>query len=246
MAYFRVVLVSPQNDGNVGAVARSMGNFGFEDLTLVTPCPITEEAYKRAKHGGDVLRNAKTVETLDQAVAGCSLVVGTSGIVTSGDKHFIRIPLTPRELSERVVEHEGTVALLFGQEDSGLSQVDLAKCDVLVHIPASDRYPVLNLSHAVAIVLYEIQLLTRPVPRPKATTEVERDILYGAFDELLVAIRYPDFRREKTSIMFRRMMGRSVPTRWEFYTIMGVIKDAAKRIEALEQATKDKDAKSGK
>jgi tRNA/rRNA methyltransferase len=235
MASFRVVLVSPQNDGNVGAVARSMGNFGFDDLTMVTPCLITEEGYKRAKHAGDILRSASIVDGLDQAVEGCSLVVGTSGIVTGGDKHFIRIPLTPRELAGRVKEYDGTVALLFGREDSGLSQEDLAKCDVLVHIPASDRYPVLNLSHAVAIVLYEIQLLSRPVPRPKATTDIERDHLYQAFDDLLVAIRYPDFRREKTSVMFRRMMGRSVPTKWEFYTIMGVVRDAARRIEALEK-----------
>jgi tRNA/rRNA methyltransferase len=158
MVNFRVVLVTPRHEGNVGAAVRSMGNFDFYELFMVAPCEIGDEAFKRAKHAGDILRSAVTVQSLDEAVKDCDLVVGTSGIVSPGEKHFVRIPITPRQFAERVKDHEGTVALLFGPEDTGLAQDDLLRCDLLVNIPSSAEYPVLNLSHAVTVVLYELFL----------------------------------------------------------------------------------------
>jgi len=235
MPEFRIILVNPKNDGNVGAVVRSMGNFGFKELCLVSPCEITEEAYKRAKHEGDILRKAKIVESLDQALEGCDLVVGTSGIVTAGEKHYVRIPLSPREFAERMKQYDERAAVLFGPEDTGLLQEDLMRCDILVNIPSSDDYPVLNLSHAATIVMYELfQVRPRKVGGPRPTNEQEREKLFLFFDDLLDAVDYPDFRRERTKVMFRRMMGRAVPTKWEFHTIMGVLGDAAKKIKRLE------------
>ncbi|MFP4545734.1 MAG: RNA methyltransferase, partial [Methanomassiliicoccales archaeon] len=159
MPRIRVVLVGPKIEGNVGAVARVMGNFGFQELYLVDPCPMGDEARRRAKHAGEVLENAAVVDSLEEAVTGASLVVGTTGIASPGEKHFIRIPITPRSLAERLEDHPGSVVLLFGREDLGLSQEELGRCDLLVHIPAGREYPVLNLSHAVAIVLYELALI---------------------------------------------------------------------------------------
>lgn len=230
MPSFRVVLVNPKVDGNVGAVARVMGNFGFRELYLVDPCELTEEAYKRAKHASGLLEEAKVVASLDEAIGDCSSVVGTSGIVTPGDKHFIRIAIPPRELASRIGEVNGRVALLFGREDMGLFQEELRRCDMLVHIPAAEDYPVLNLSHAVAIVLYEIHLLHAEVHTPSEATEVERERLNDFFADLLDAIDYPEFRREKTQIMFRRLMGRAVLTTWEFHTLMGILGEAVRRI----------------
>ncbi|MCU0861168.1 MAG: RNA methyltransferase [Methanomassiliicoccales archaeon] len=235
MPDYRIVLVSPKHDGNVGAVVRSMGNFGLTDLFLVTPCEITEEAYKRAKHAGDILRAARTVDALDQALEGCDHLVGTSGIITHGEKHYVRIPISARELAERTRESEGRIAILFGPEDTGLRQEDLMRCDVLVHIPASVEYPVLNLSHAASIVMYEIFQAQPRHGGPRATSEMERERLFQFFDDLLEAVDYPDFRKERTKVMFRRMMGRAIPTKWEFHTIMGVLGDAAKRIKRLER-----------
>jgi tRNA/rRNA methyltransferase len=231
MARFKVVLVNPQHDGNIGAVARALGNFNFDDLVLVNPCPLTDEAYKRAKHAGDILNHAMVTKDLSQALSDCSLVVGTTGIITHGPKHYLRIPITPRELAERTKDHEGKIALLFGREDLGLSQEELKRCDILVHIPSSSQYPVLNLSHAVIILLYELFQVRHKQGHPQPATEEERELLYQFFRELLDAIDYPDFRKENTEIMFRRMMGRAVPTKYEFYTIMGVIGDAAKTIK---------------
>ena len=235
MPEFRIILVNPRNDGNVGAVARSMGNFGFKELRLVSPCQLTEEAYKRAKHAGEILRQAVTFESLDRALDGTDLVVGTSGIVTSGEKHYVRIPLTPKEFAERVKDSEDVIAILFGPEDTGLLQEELMRCDILVNIPSSEDYPVLNLSHAAIIVMYELfQVKAKRPGGPRPTNEQEREKLFLFFDDLLDAVNYPAFRRERTKVMFRRLMGRAVPTKWEFHTIMGVLGDAAKRIKRLE------------
>lgn len=231
MPRFRVVLVAPKNEGNVGAVARVMGNFGFRDLVMVDPCEITDEAFKRAKHAGDVLRQAVVTDSFERAVESCSLVVGTTGIVTENDKHFIRIPMTPRELAERARGSEGLIGIVFGREDLGLMQDELSRCDALVHIPASGDYPVLNLSHAVAVILYELRALEGGSFSPSEATDVEKEKFFEFFGDLLEAIGYPEFRKEKTEIMFRRMMGRAIPTKWEFYTIMGVIGDAVKTLE---------------
>lgn len=119
MGDFRVVLVEPEHEGNVGAVARAMGNFAFDDLCMVNPCPLGDEALKRAKHAGHILSKAAIVDTLDEAVKGCSLVVGTTGVVTHGPRRYIRIPMPARELAAKTAGYEGRIALLFGREGSG-------------------------------------------------------------------------------------------------------------------------------
>ena len=228
MPAYRVVLVSPMHEGNVGAVARAMGNFGFSELFMVDPCELSDEAYKRAKHAGHILDGATVVHAFEDALTDCSLVAGTSGIITEGEKHFVRIPETPGAFAEKAKDHEGRIALVFGPEDLGLTQEQLERCDLLVHIPSSDDYPTLNLSHAVSIVLYEIFQYGHPTSLPRPASMEEKELLFDFFHQLLDAVDYPEFRREKTEVMFRRMMGRAVPTKWEFYTIMGVFSDAVK------------------
>ncbi|NLI74197.1 MAG: RNA methyltransferase [Euryarchaeota archaeon] len=228
MPAYRVILVSPMHEGNVGAVARAMANFGFQELFIIDPCILGDEAYKRAKHAGYILDSAVIASCFEEAISNCSLVVGTSGKVTEGEKHFIRISETPKSLAQKVKDYEGRVALVFGPEDLGLTQEQLEKCDMLVHIPSCDEYPTLNLSHALSIILYEIFYTGAPTPHPRPANIDEKEMLFDFFHQLLEAVEYPEFRREKTEIMFRRMMGRAVPTKWEFYTIMGVFSDAVK------------------
>jgi TrmH family RNA methyltransferase len=163
------------------------------------------------------------------------MVVGTSGIITYGDGHFARIPITPREFAEKSRDLDEKVALVFGREDIGLTQEQLLRCDLLVNIPSHDDYPILNLSHAVTIVLYELFSLKGKPSNTQPASEEERELMFQYFSDLLEAVRYPEHRREKTNVMFRRMMGRAVPTRWEFYTIMGVFGDATKRMKRLEK-----------
>ncbi|MDR0791154.1 MAG: RNA methyltransferase [Methanomassiliicoccaceae archaeon] len=229
MGNVRIVLVEPKFDGNIGAVARSMANFDLDELYLVSPCEIGDDAYRRAKHGSHVLKDARTVDTLDDAVEGCFLVVGTSGIVTKGEKNYVRVPIAVEEFANRMTGYDEKVAILFGREDIGLLQDELARCDLLITVPASDSYPVLNISHAAAIVMYEISQCAATAPTPADLEEKER--MFAFFDGLLDAIDYPEQRRENTSIMFRRLMGRAVPTKWEYNTIMGVFGDASKIIK---------------
>jgi len=231
MPEVRIVLVGPKFEGNVGAVARSMANFDIDELYLVEPCEIGDDAYRRAKHGSDILDRAVTVHTMDKAVDGCFLVAGTSGIITKGDRNYTRLPIPVREFVQQVSGYEEKIALVFGREDIGLYQEELNKCDIFIHVPTSDTYPTLNLSHAATLVMYEFfehGVITR---RAEPADRKEKEFMLGFFDDLMDAIDYPAHRRADTSVMFRRMMGRSIPTKYEFNTIMGIFGDASKIIK---------------
>ncbi len=236
MPRIRVVLVEPKNEGNIGAVARAMKNFAASELVLVNPCPVGDEARKRAMHGIDLLETARTVSSLEEAVRRADFVVGTSGIDTESEKHFARIALSPRDMAVRTARVKGTVAVLFGREDFGLLEPEIASCDLLVKIPASEVYPILNLSHAAAILLYELHAASAPSRRVREASGMEKEKLHEAFASLLEATDYPPHKRARTKIMFRRLVGRAVPSKWEFHALMGVLQRATKRIERLERA----------
>jgi len=224
----RIVLVEPKFEGNVGAVARSMTNFGFSELYLVNPCEIGDDAWRRAKHGSHILESAVIVDTFEEAVEDCFFIAGSSGKITMGDKNYARVPISAEGFADKMDGYGEKVAVAFGREDYGLYQEELERCDVLVHIPAERSHPTLNISHAAAIVMYELH--GKGLKRPAPADQSEKERMFGFFDELLAEIDYPEHRREITSLMFRRMMGRSVPTKWEYNTIMGVFKDASKLI----------------
>ncbi len=234
MAIIRVVLVEPKNEGNVGAVARAMKNFGAEELVLVNPCPLGPEARQRAMHGIDILEAARVLREFETAVKGADLLVGTSGIDTASEKRFARIAMSPRDFAGRVAKTDGRVALLFGREDFGLLDQELRRCDLLITIPASEDYPILNLSHAATILLYELFAAKAIGPGTRKASGVEKEKLHEAFAALLEATDYPAHLGGRTRIMFRRLMGRAVPTKWEFHALMGVIQRATKRIRRLE------------
>jgi len=242
MATVRLVLVEPKNEGNVGAVARAMKNFHAEELILVKPCSLGEEARTRAMHGASVLKAARSVDDLDGALLGADLVVGTSGVDTSSEKRFARIAITPRDLAARIAPMEGGVALLLGREDFGLFEEELARCDLLVTIPASREYPILNLSHAAAILLYELALVRTPRHPPREASGLEKERLHEAFAALLDVTHYPSHKRARTKVMFRRLMGRAVPSKWEFHALMGVLQRATNRIRRLEGDSSPRDA----
>jgi len=234
MKNFSVVLVEPQTGGNIGAVARLMGNFYLDDLYLVDPAEIGDEAEKRAMHGKDILHEAKEVDDYNSLVETFDLVVGTSGINTEKEKKFLREAETPRKMSKELVDHEGNIALVFGREDTGLFNEELKKCDRLIRIPASEGYPILNLSHAVAIVLYELFLETEESENKgqrKLSEKNERERLIECFSTVLESMDYPEHKREKTEVMFRRILGRALLSRWEYHRMMGVFSQILKNIK---------------
>ena len=238
MVDIRVVVVGPKFEGNVGAIARCMANVGVKELYLVNPCEIGDTAIARSKHGDYILKDAVICTSLEEAVDGCFLVVGTSGTVTKGDSNYTRIPVDVRTFASMCRGYHEKIALVFGREDIGLLQTELNRCDVLVTIPADDEYPVMNLSHSVGVVLYEMFQAVRKPEHCKPCNSHEKELMYKFFGDLLEEIDYTEPRREATTVMFRRMMGRSVPTGYEFNTIMGVFGDAAKVIRNLQKSGK--------
>jgi len=234
MPRFSIVLVEPQTAGNIGAVARLMGNFAFEKLYLVNPVQIDDEAEKRAMHADDILREAEIIEDYEELVSNFDMVVGTSGINTENEKKFLRKAEAPEELSRSISDHEGDIALVFGREDKGLNNKELMKCDRLVRIPASEDYPILNLSHAVCIVLYEIFKEEKGDivgKKDRSSEESERERLIRTFSDILEEIRFPEHKYEKTEVMFRRILGRASLTKWEYHRLMGVFSQILKEIE---------------
>ncbi|MDR2846086.1 MAG: RNA methyltransferase [Candidatus Methanoplasma sp.] len=231
MPDLRIVLVGPKFEGNVGAVARSMANFGADELYLVDPCDIGDDGYRRAKHGSGILDRAVKVDTLDEALKGCFLAVGTSGITTKGDRNYARVPVSAREFAQYARGYEEKIALIFGREDIGLYQEELNECDILISVPTSEEYPILNLSHAATIVLYEMFQADKEPRRAEPADRHEKEFMFAFFENLLDAVGYPETRKGDTTVMFRRMMGRSIPTKYEYNTIMGILGDAVKIIK---------------
>ena len=228
---FKIVLLEPQTEGNVGAIARAMKNFGFWDLILIDPCELGDAAYKRAMHAGDILDKAKTFASFDQVSGKLDFIVGTSGIVNVNDKRHLRNPISPAQFADRIFEIDGKVGLVFGREDQGLSREELTLCDILVTIPASNKYPIMNISHACTILLYELYIHLNELKEPRLTSGMEKEKLYEQFSEFLDAINYPKHKRQSTEVLFRRMIGRSLPSKWEFHTMMGVFSRGSNMIK---------------
>ena len=145
----RIVLVRPRNPVNIGAAARAMANFGFDDLVVVDPHPPVWEEARRAGPGAErVLAAARVVPALAEAVADCTLVAGTtSGARRKPDRELVALAdLKPRSRA----------ALVFGPEKTGLTNEELSFCHLLVRIPTMPEAPAMNLAQAVAVSCYEL------------------------------------------------------------------------------------------
>ena len=151
-----IVLVEPQGERNIGSVCRAMLNFGFTDLRLVNPQVdhLSREAKMMAVKASSVLENAKLYTSLAEALAGCVSSYGT----TRRFGRYRENLLHPEDAAENVVpsSDEGTVAMVFGREDNGLSTNELDLCQNFITIPTSDQQPSMNLAQAVGLCLYEI------------------------------------------------------------------------------------------
>ncbi len=176
-----MVLISTRNPLNIGAAARAMANFGFEDLRLVHPY---DEAFREAVSavgGAHVLQAARVFESAAEAVSDCALVMGT----TAAQRRELKQPMEPLDAGmPRVRECAGRVALLFGSEKFGLSNEDLSLCHGLVQIPTAPGTPSMNLGQAVAVCLYE--LIRSPGAQEQAPPRaMKQDSVEGAEAELL-------------------------------------------------------------
>ena len=155
LAQLSVVLVSTRNPLNIGAVARAMSNFGFSSLRLVKPFEPSFREARSAVGAAELLASAQEYQGIPDAVADCSLVVGTTALQNRQLRHTVHGLENASTLIHDQLK-SGRVALLFGSEKVGLSNQDLSHCHWLLHIPTREEHVSMNLGQAVAVSLYEL------------------------------------------------------------------------------------------
>jgi tRNA/rRNA methyltransferase len=230
MAELRVVLVCPQEDGNVGSIARAMKNFGFKELYLVNPCKLGSMARAFSSHGLDVLESAVKVETIDEALAGCDYIVGTTG-KKGGQKTPMREAITPEQFAERFAASSGKTALVFGNERIGLKNSQLKLCDATIRIPSNPEYPILNLAQSVCVVLYELgkREFIKCVQAPPAK-ELETAKMKESIHRLTQRIYDQEHRKKRAEVTMRRILGKAFLTKAETNTVTSVCDKAMDKI----------------
>lgn len=229
----KMVMVNTTHPGNIGAAARAMKNMGLSKLVLVEPKDFpADKAVWRAAGALDVLDKAEVVATLDEAIADCGLVIGTSA-------RERRIPwplLTPRECGDltwkEASSHE--VAIVFGREDRGLTNEELHKCNYHVHIPANPEYSSLNISAALQVIAYEIRMSHLTEERgeklhfddwdmPPAKSK-ELECYFDHLQETLVKLGFLEQDNPRqTMTRLRRLYNRIRPDQMELNIMRGML-----------------------
>lgn len=222
----RVVLVSPLYGGNVGSVCRAMANMGITDLALAAPRELDMfEAKKMACHALPVLDSRREFSTLAEAVADCGLVMGTSAREGLYRQHA----RSPREWAGRALEAAAgaKVALVFGPEDNGLSNEDLALCTQVMKIPTHAACSSLNLSQAVLICCYELFLLggeyEPPVEKSVEAPSRLREQMFEIWRETLLQIGFmEDEKADHMMLGLRRILSRGSLTEDDVRIMLGI------------------------
>ena len=222
-----VVFVEPESPGNIGFLARTMKNFGLTNLVLINPCELKNESYYHAMHARDVVSNSKTYSCLEEFLeqANIDSAIGTTG-TAGGSYNVSRIAVSPEQLADSI-NYNGNIALIFGREGNGLSNQEISLCDVVVSIPTHDYYPILNITHAAAIIFYEMfkREKTYPVDRLEAASSAEKESLMSYMDDIIHKLGYPPHKSKNASLVFKRIYWKSIHL-WKRSTyIEGYVKE---------------------
>lgn len=241
-----IVLVNPSHPGNIGGVARAMKNMGLRRLCLVAPRRFPHpQADERATHARDLLASARVVDDLDAALADARFVVGTSA-------RGRRIPWPvqdPRRCAARIAAASTAgqrVAVLFGREDRGLSNGELNRCNLHLHIPADAAYSSLNLAMAVQVVCYELRMLAVGAALPAAetaewdapfSTQADMERFYVHLEETLAAIGFLDPAAPRQLMpRLRRLYGRVRLDEMELNMLRGVLTATQEQVRRAQAA----------
>lgn len=208
----KIVLVETESSGNIGSVARIMKNFAHNELFLLNPkCLVNEDSKKMACNAQELLENAKIISELKEA--GADYFIGTSAL--KGGEYNI-----PRNLSDiNHVKINNQTALVLGSESQGLSTELLEQMDVLIRIPASENYPTLNISHALAIILYE--LFEKEESKEKLASIKEKELLQELFFERMNKEGMNEHEQETAKKAFKKLLGRAAITKREIQSLFG-------------------------
>lgn len=226
----RIVLVETSHPGNIGAAARAMRVMGLDELVLVRPQRFPHaEATAMAAHADPILASAKVVDSLEEALAGCSVVFGTSARRralewTEHDARSAAGHVAGRGADE-------TVAFVFGRERTGLTNEELDRCHYMLHVPTAGDYGSLNLAQAVQIVAYELLLeRDRPAARGAAEpppTHEDMTRFYAHLEQALTDIGFLDPANPRQLMRrLRRFFNRSEPSAVELNILRGILRAA--------------------
>lgn len=239
--HLRVVLVDARNPLNIGAAARAMSNFGIRRLRVVNPYQVAFRQARSAVNAGDLLAAAEEFATVEEAVADCTLVVGTTAVGHRELHH----PLRRLEAGVRLIRKRlpaENVALLFGSERFGLSNQDMSHCHWLMTIPTRSEHSSMNLGQAVALCLYEI-IRSGKVPLAKdekrlaRAGEVER--MTAMLLDILRASGYIKPREaESTETKVRRLIRRMPLESRDAQLWLGMLRQIRWKVHSSEEQTK--------
>jgi len=233
----RIVLVATSHPGNIGSTARAMKTMGLDSLYLVSPKSFPDyKANEMAAGADDLLQNAVVVDTLDEALAGCQVI-----LATSARPRGLSLPgLIPAGAAELIcAKSDNTqVALVFGREHAGLTNEELLKCHYHIHIPSNPEYSSLNLSQAVQIIAYEVRMkLLTPkadvslrVDEEATADEVEQ--FYEHLKEVFVEIQFlKEANPRRLMQRVRRLFNRVQLEKMEVSILRGMLSQVQKSLE---------------
>ena len=228
----RIVLVEPREAGNVGAVARAMKNFGFDDLWIAGEHPqLLPVSIWWASGADDLLERAHFAPSLAEAIADAHVTVAT----TSMRGRTTPVNHSPRTLAQTFasMSEEQTLALVFGREDSGLTREELMLCQQTVSIPANANFPTMNLAQSVCVFCYELsQIVPAPAPRELAdAASIER--LHQRARELLTDVGFlHENNRDRIYDDLRAIAGRAELDAREATILLGIIRQIEWKIRS--------------
>lgn len=223
-----IVLVGTLYSGNVGSVCRAMANMGLSRLTLVAPRILDgwEEGRRLAVHATDILDARRECATLSEATADCAAVVGT----TARGGLYRATVQPPRVLAPAILRlaAQAPVAIVFGREDQGLHNDEIAQCTHLIRIPVAPRYQSLNLSQALLIVAYELYTATGTYVSPveeavSLATQATKEALMAKWRQAMLDVGFTDEQKADHMMQgFRRIFSRGVKTDPDARIMLGV------------------------
>ena len=221
-----IVFVECETPGNIGFLARTMANFGLKNLVLINPPTLTPEAYYQATHGKYIVENALVYPSLDEFYRSkrIDFKIASTG-VAGGSYNLSRIPIRPEQLSESI-NINNKIAILFGREGDGLTNKEIENCDLCVSIPTDPTYPILNISHAAAIIFYELfkNKHEYAVEGLEESTLLEKEYLIKDMEELIGKLDIPNHKKRNGLKTFKNIINRAFITGREAHTLKGILR----------------------
>ena len=227
-----IVFVECETPGNVGFLARTMANFGLKNLVLINPPKLTNDAYYQATHGKYIVENAKIYPTLDDFYQSqrIDFKVASTGMA-GGSYNLSRIPIKPEELGKSM-NVSNKIAILFGREGNGLTNKEIDDCDICVSIPTDPTYPIMNISHAAAIIFYELFKNKHEygVEGLSESSDFEKELVVKDMNDLIDSLDIPEHKKKNGKKTFNNIISRAFITGREAHTLKGILRRLKNKI----------------